>query len=109
MNRPPRWPRRTLLVLLLVGMALLGLDLLGLGPNVGLPVGYYGRFNRVVARIEASPDVEVVRTILHRDAALEDFTITVRTPDRVELQLVFGEAHTRPFDELVQQLERVGL
>jgi len=96
------------LVVLVSGMMVLGLDLLGFGPNLGLPFGYYGRFNRVLARVEARPDVEVIQTTLHRDLALEDFYITVRTQDAHELRLCFEEAHTRPFNELLQELERVG-
>lgn len=87
----------------------LAVDLIGIGPNLGLPFGYYGRFNRVLAQIQASPDVEVIRTTLHRDVALEDFYITVRTQDEREVRLRFEEAHTRPFSELVQELKRVGL
>jgi len=84
-------------------------DLIGIGPNLGLPFGYYGRFNRVLARIQASPDIEVIRTTLHQDRELEDFYITVRTQDGREVRLRFEEAHTRPFSELVQELKRVGL
>ena len=97
---------------MLLGMSLLsliGLDRMGIGPNLGLSFGYYGRFNRILARIEASTAVEVVRTTLHRDMQLEDFYITVRTQDEREVRLRFEEAHTRPFDELVQELKRVGL
>ena len=106
------WPRlATLCASLLVLAALLfvACDFLGIAPNIGLPVGYYGRFNRVLARIDASPDIVVVRTTLHRDLELEDFYITVRTQDDREVRLRFGEAHTRPYDELVQELKRVGL
>ncbi len=109
MKRGRRWPRRVLLVLTLSGMILLSLDLVGFGPNLGLPVGYYGRFNRVLARIQASPDIEVIGTTLHRDVALEDFYITVRTQDEREVRLRFEGAHTRPFSQLVQELKRVGL
>lgn len=109
MKKQRRWPRRALLVVTLSGMSLLSLDLIGLGPNLGLSIGYYGRFNRVLARIQASPDIEVIRTTLHRDEALEDFYITVRTQDEREVRLRFEEAHTRPFSELVQELKRVGL
>ena len=109
MTRRRRWPGRVLLVALVVGMGLTGLDQVGLGPNLGLPVGYYGRFNRVLARIQERPDVEVVQTILHRDAALEDFSITVRTADAREVVLLFEEAHARPFGELVHQLETAGI
>ena len=109
MKKRRRWPRRVLLVVSLSGMSLLSLDLIGLGPNLGLSIGYYGRFNRVLARIQANPDIEVIRTTLHRDEALEDFYITVRTQDEREVRLRFEEAHTRPFSELVQELKRVGL
>ena len=63
----------------------------------------------MLARIEASPEVEVVETTLHRDTALEDFYITVRTQESGEVRLSFEEAHTRPFDDLLQELKRVGL
>ena len=106
------WPRVATLVASLSILAVLffvACDLIGIGPNLGLPFGYHGRFNRVLARIEASPDVEVLRTTLHRDDALEDFYVTVRTQDGREVRLCFEEAHTRPFGELVQELEKVGL
>ena len=106
------WPRLAVLVaslLVLAALLFVACDFLGIGPNIGLPVGYYGRFNRVLARIEASPDIVVVRTTLHRDVELEDFYITVRTQDNREVRLRFEEAHTRPYDELLQELRRVGL
>lgn len=87
----------------------LALDRLGIGPNLGLPFGYFGRFNRILARIEANPQLEVTRTTLHRDVALEDFYITVRTQDEREVCLRFEEAHTRPFSELLHELEKVNL
>ena len=107
-----RWPREALVVAIIISMSalsLLGLDCMGIGPNLGLPVGYFGRFNRVLARIQASPDIEVIRTTLHRDLELEDFSITVRMPDEREVRLRFNEAHTRPFSELIQELKRIGL
>ena len=90
-------------------MFFLTVDLIGIGPNLGLPFGYYGRFNQINARIEANPELEVVRTTLHRDTALEDFYITVRTEDEREVRLRFEEAHTRPFSELLQELKKVGV
>ena len=62
-----------------------------------------------MARIEANPELEVVRTTLHRDTALEDFYITVRTRDGREVRLRFEEAHTRPFSQLLQELDKVGM
>ena len=85
------------------------LDRIGIGPNLGLPFGYYGQFNRVLARVEANPELEVIRTTLHRDMALEDFYITVRTQDEREVRLRFEEAHTRPLSDLLQELKKVGM
>ena len=87
----------------------LSADLIGYGPNVGLPFGYYGRLNRVLARIEANPELEVRRVDLHRDVTLEDFYITVRTPTDGDVRLVFEGAEDRPFSELLQELKKVGM
>ena len=106
------WPRLALLgasLSILTILILTAGDLMGLGPNLGFPFGYYGRFNRVLARIEASPDVEVLQTTLHRDLELEDFNVTVRTQDGREVSLTFAGAHERPFDELLEELEKVGI
>ena len=114
-NDTPRtvfWPRLALLgasLSVLTILVLTACDRMGIGPNLGLRFGYYGRLNRVLARIEASPDVRGVRTTLHRDQALEDFYITVRTRDGREVALRFEEAHARPFEQLLGELERVGL
>ncbi|HCP39513.1 MAG TPA: hypothetical protein DIT98_16990 [Verrucomicrobiales bacterium] len=88
-------------------LTLFSLDRIGIGPNLGLSFGYYGQFNQVLAHVEANPDLEVVRTTLHRDTALEDFYITVRTQDEHEVRLQFEEAHTRPLSDLLQELEKV--
>jgi hypothetical protein len=112
MMKQRRWPRLALLVAtlsLLTVMGFIGLDFMGVGPNLGLPVGYYGRFNRVLARIQAAPEIEVIRTSLHRDLELEDFYIFVRLPDKREVRLCFEEANTRPFSELLEELKRIGL
>ena len=90
-------------------LSLLALDSVGIGPNLGLPFGYYGQFNRILARIEANPELEVTRTTLHRDMALEDFYITVRMQDEREVRLRFEEAHTRPLSDLLQELKQVGM
>lgn len=92
------------LAILLLG----SLDRIGIGPNLGLPFGYYGKFNRVLAHAEANPELEVLRTTLHRDLALEDFYITVRTEDEREVRLRFEEAHTRPLSDLLQELKKLG-
>jgi hypothetical protein len=103
---------QTISLLCLTALAVLmlfGLDRMGLGPNVGLPFGYYGQFNQILARVEANPELEVIETTLHRDSALEDFYITVRTPEAHEVRLRFEEAHTRPLSELLEELKKVGM
>ena len=115
MTNHSKWPRVALLAVTIASLGLvilLSLDLVGLGglgPNLGRSTGYYGRFNRMLERVEASPNVEVLRTTLHRDAELEDFYITVRTQDQREVRLCFEEAHTRPFDELAEELKKAGI
>ena len=92
------------------GAVLLGVCVFtGVGPNLGLPFGYYGKLNQVVARIEANPGVEIVQTLLNRDLTLEDFSITVRRGDEPEIDLDFGGASERPMSELFEELERHGL
>ena len=91
--------------ILLIG----ALDRTGIGRNLGLPFGYYGKLNNVLARVEANPVLEVIRTTLHRDKELEDFYITVRTQDERDMCLRFEEAQTRSLSELIQELEKVGI
>ncbi len=115
MQRRRSYSLRSRLTLLLAsgavvtGAFLFGLSWTCFGPNLGLPFGYYGKLNQVVARIEANPGVEIVETLLHRDLTLEDFSITVRRGDEPEIELDFGGASERPMSELFQELEKVGL
>jgi len=93
-----------------VGAVLLGVCVFtGVGPNLGLPFGYYGKLNQVVARIEANPGVEIVETLLHRDLTLEDFSITVRRGGGPEIDLDFGGASESSISELFEVLDRHGL
>ena len=103
------WLGLATLVASLSVLPLAALNCIGIGPNLGLPFGYYGQFNRVLARVEANSELEVTRTTLHRDMALEDFYITVRTQDEREVRLRFEEAHTRPLSDLLQELGKVGM
>ena len=103
------WLGLATLVASLAILILLALSAIGFGPNLGLPFGYYGQFNRVLAHVEANPELEIIRTTLHRDMALEDFYITVRTQDKREVRLRFEEAHTRQLSDLLQELEKVGM
>ena len=90
-------------------LLLVALSAIGLGPNLGLPFGYYGKFNQVLARVEGNPELKVIRTTLHRDMELEDFYITVRTLDEREVRLRFEGADTRPISSLLQELKNVGM
>ena len=93
-----------------LSILLLGsLSAIGFGPNLGLPFGYYGKFNQVLGQIEGNPELEVIRTTLHQDITLEDFYITVQTQDGREVRLRFEEAHTRPLSDLLQELKKVGM
>lgn len=108
-SRTKFWLGLTTLVVSLSVLIPLGLARIGNGPNLGLPFGYYGQFNRVLARVEADPELGVIRTTLHRDATLEDFYITVRTQGAREVRLRFEEAHTRSLIDLLQELDKVGM
>ena len=99
----------TLVASLSILILFFALDRIGIGPNLGLPFGYCGKFNRVLAHVEANPELEVIRTTLHRDTALEDFYITVRMQDEREVRLRFEEAHTRPLSDRLQELKKVGM
>lgn len=103
------WLGLATLVASLTIVIFLALDRIGIGPNLGLPFGYYGKFNRVLAHIEADTELEAVRTTLHQDTTLEDFYITVRTQDERDVRLRFMGAHTRPLSDLLQELKKVDL
>jgi len=90
-------------------LLIVALDLMGIGPNLGLPFGYYEKFNRVIARVEDNPNLKIIRTTLHRDIELEDFYITVQMQDEREVRLRFEGADTRSLSELFQELEKVGM
>lgn len=93
----------------LLVLSFLAVDFLGIGPNLGVPFGYYGRFNRILSRVEAVPGLEVTQVLLHRDMTLEDFSITVQTPGEGEVQLHFEDASGRPFADLLGELQKIGL
>lgn len=93
----------------LVVLLLVAADFMGVAPNLGLRFGYYGRLNRVLARVESNPQLEVLRVDLHRDMTLEDFYITVRTATDGDVRLRFEGADQRPFHELLEELAKVGM
>ena len=81
------------------------LDSIGIGPNLGLPFGYYGKLNRILSHIEDNTALEVIETTLHRDIELEDFYIMVRTQEGSEISLQFEKAHTRTINDLLKELK----
>ena len=75
--------------------------------NVGLPFGYFGKFNRIRAAIESRGDAQIVGVRMHRDLRLEDFWIAVHTTDGRELELEFKDASIRSFESLSAELRRL--
>lgn len=54
-----------------------GVAVVGIGGNLGLPFGYYGKLNRVRAEIERVPGLKITGETLHKDLTLEDFSFEV--------------------------------
>jgi hypothetical protein len=78
------------------------------GPNLGLPIGYYGKLKTMRREIERRPGLTIVRVAMHRDWSLEDFWITVRRPDGSKIELAFVNANIRSRADLRRELERLG-
>ena len=64
----------------------------GTYPNVGLPFGYYGKFNRMQRLLDACPGFEIRDSWQHRDLTLEDFGFTLEEPGGRRLELEFDGA-----------------
>jgi hypothetical protein len=64
----------------------------GTFPNVGLPFGYYGKFNRIQRALNACSGVKVIDSWQHRDLILEDFGFTIQEPSGRPLELEFNGA-----------------
>jgi len=58
-------------------------------PNVGLPFGYYGEYNRVRSKLKRVPGIQVVSTHLHKDLTLEDFGFVLQTDNGLRFRLQF--------------------
>lgn len=98
----------TAAVVLLVAAACLFVSpLSGLLPNIGLPVGYYGKLNKVRARLQRLPNVEIVRIRGNYDITLEDFTFDLRIDGKHAVSLYFREAPANPTWELFDDAERL--
>lgn len=70
-------------------------------PNVGLPFGYYGQFNRVHHRLRQIDALEIVDYHQHKDIMLEDFWFVLQTENGLRFDLQFSHvARTLPlFDQ----------
>ena len=86
-------------------LTIVALDRIGIGPNLGVPFGYYGKLKKVLSHIEDNTALELIETTLHRDIELEDIYIMVRTHEGYEISLQFEEAHTRTINDLLKELK----
>jgi hypothetical protein len=64
----------------------------GTFPNIGLPFGYYGKFNRIQGVLNACSAIKVIDSWQHRDLSLEDFGFTIQEPSGKPLELEFDGA-----------------
>lgn len=71
--------------------------------NIGLPFGYYGKYNRVKYKLRIIPDIRIVGRYRHRDLTLEDFGFVVQTNSGLHVMLDFSDY--RKADELFIQAE----
>jgi hypothetical protein len=77
-------------------------------PNLGLPLGYYGKFNRVMHALSGCSGVSISHVGMHRDFALEDFWIDVRIPSGESRRLAFDNANIRSYADLESKLGAIG-
>ena len=87
--------RKFLLSLVFISLASFYILYLGpcqyLGPNIGLSIGYYGRFNRVKNKLEQIPEIQIVNESANKDLFLEEFYFTVQTKNNLQINLAFWD------------------
>jgi hypothetical protein len=66
-----------------------------IGPNLGMPWGYYGDLNRTKSRLEAIDGVSVESEHGNYDLSVESFWFEVVVDDVHHTQLFFPEGCTR--------------
>ena len=71
--------------------------------NLGLPVGYYGKLNRIKSRVDKLPGVKVVGVRVNYDITLEEFSIDVLVHGKHRDSLYFPE---RPMQQLLPLIEK---
>ena len=108
-------------LLLALGLTVFALGLVGLWalytawevgifPDCGLEIGYYGQYNRVKHVIESMPNVRIVDHWQHHDMSLEDFGFTLVVDGtrkvRVDLHEGSSEMKERNKDRLREFIQR---
>ena len=73
-----------------------------------MPIGYYGKQNRILAALERCQGVRVESVTSHTDLSLEDFWITVHLESGEEVELSFENANIRSYGDLRSTLREVG-
>ena len=66
-----------LLAVLIIVVLLYGAAVVGIGGNLGLSFGYFGKLNLVRAEILSIPGLDIIGQSLHKDVTLEDFALDV--------------------------------
>jgi len=96
-DRPGRLQRKTVvrLSLLAIAIFMVALPFTGFGPNLGLPVGYYGKLNRIKSRVDKLPGVTVVGVRWNHDITLEEFSIDVLVHGKHRDSLYFPDLPTQ--------------
>ncbi|MHC4462841.1 MAG: hypothetical protein ACYS6W_03810 [Planctomycetota bacterium] len=105
--------RKKILSGILLGVVLVGILCLfifsaffivfGSSLNIGLPFGYYGKYNRVKYKLKSFPDIHIVGRYCHRDITLEDFGFVVKTKGGLHVMLDFTS--DRKTDELFKRAD----
>lgn len=104
-NGKLRWCLTACVVLAAAAWLFMSPPLGGWLPNLGLPVGYYGRLNKVEARLSSLSNVEILGIRCNRDMIVEDFTFDLRINGAQLASLYFREAPTNPTWELFDETD----
>ncbi len=76
-------------------------------PNIGLPFGYYGQFNRVKHRLKQVGGIQILKSHQHKDLSLEDFWFVIQTEGDLKLDLQFS--HVAKTYELFAHADGLGV
>ena len=76
-------------------------------PNIGLPLGYYRKFNRVKHRLKQVSGIQIYGYHQHKDVSFEDFWFTVQTEGGLKIDLQFS--HVAKTYELFDHADGLGV